>query len=75
MNETGKTTLQEIQRYFVAFWSNYQRINSQILRLSDGEKEDPPAFVQIRDAIQRKVERHLEDTFGSLEDSNGRFPL
>jgi SWI/SNF-related matrix-associated actin-dependent regulator of chromatin subfamily A member 5 len=77
MNETGKT-LQEIQRYFVAFWSNYQRINdwSKILeKIERGEKKIL-RLRQIRDAIQEKVERHLEDTFGSFyeEDSNGKIP-
>jgi len=65
MNETGKQ-LNEIQRYFVAFWTNYQRINDweKILdRIERGEKKIL-RLRQIRDAIQEKVERHLEDTFG-----------
>lgn len=65
MNETGKQR-QEISRYFVAFWTNYQRIAEwpKILeRIERGEKKIL-RLRQIRDAIQEKVERHLEDTFG-----------
>jgi SWI/SNF-related matrix-associated actin-dependent regulator of chromatin subfamily A member 5 len=77
INETGKT-FQEIQRYFVAFWTNYQRINDwpKILeKIERGEKKIL-RLRQIRDAIQEKVERHLEDTFGTFyeEDSNGKIP-
>jgi len=65
MNETGKER-QEVSRYFVAFWTNYQRIAEwpKILdRIERGEKKIL-RLRQIRDAIQEKVERHLEDTFG-----------
>lgn len=65
MNETGKER-QEIQRYFVAFWTNYQRIAEwpKILeKIERGEKKIQ-RLRQIRDVIQDKVERHLEDTFG-----------
>jgi len=65
INETGKQR-QEISRYFVAFWTNYQRIAEwpKILeRIERGEKKIL-RLRQIRDAIQEKVERHLEDTFG-----------
>jgi len=64
MNETNKD-LSEIQRYFIAFFTNYTRINDwqKILdRLERGEKKILK-LRQIRDAIQEKVERHLEDTF------------
>ena len=64
--ETGKDR-QEIQRYFVAFWTYYQRIVEwpKILeRIEKGEKKIL-RLRQIRDAIQEKVERHLEDTFGA----------
>jgi SWI/SNF-related matrix-associated actin-dependent regulator of chromatin subfamily A member 5 len=64
MNETGKG-LAEVQRYFVAFFTNYQRIGDwqKILeRVEKGEKKIL-RLRQIRDAIQEKVERHLEDTF------------
>jgi SWI/SNF-related matrix-associated actin-dependent regulator of chromatin subfamily A member 5 len=76
-NETGKT-LQEIQRYFVAFWTNYQRINDwpKILEKVERGEKKILRLRQIRDAIQEKVERHLEDTFGAFygEDSNGKIP-
>lgn len=63
--ETGKT-LQEVQRYFVAFWTNYRRVAEwkKILeRIEKGEKKIL-RLRQIREAIQEKVERHIEDTFG-----------
>jgi SWI/SNF-related matrix-associated actin-dependent regulator of chromatin subfamily A member 5 len=65
MNETGKDR-QEIQRYFVAFWTCYQRIAEwpKILeRIERGEKKKVRLRL-IRDAIQEKVERHLVETFG-----------
>ena len=65
MAETGKT-LQEVQRYFVAFWTNYRRVAEwkKILeRVEKGEKKIL-RLRQIREAIQEKVERHIEDTFG-----------
>lgn len=65
ISETGKTK-QEIQRYFVAFWTHYQRIKEWqkiIEKIERGEKKIL-RLRQIRDAIQEKVERHLEDTFG-----------
>ena len=65
MSETGKQR-QEISRYFVAFWTNYQRVAEwpKILeRIERGEKKIL-RLRQIRDAIQEKVERHLEETFG-----------
>jgi SWI/SNF-related matrix-associated actin-dependent regulator of chromatin subfamily A member 5 len=71
MNETK--TLQEIQRYvFLVQLPENQQSDSQIER---GEKKIL-RLRQIRDAIQEKVERHLEDTFGSFyeEDSNGKIP-
>jgi SWI/SNF-related matrix-associated actin-dependent regulator of chromatin subfamily A member 5 len=67
MQETGKD-LREIQRYFVAFWLNYRRINDweKVLeRIERGEKKIQ-RLRQIRDAIQEKVERHLEETFGPI---------
>ena len=69
MAETGKE-LNEVQRYFVAFWTNYRRIGDWkkiIERVEKGEKKIL-RLRQIRDAIQEKVERHLEDTFGDLKD-------
>ncbi|KAL7570972.1 hypothetical protein ACA910_002597 [Epithemia clementina (nom. ined.)] len=65
INETGKE-LSEVQRYFVAFFTNYTRIHDwqKIMdRVEKGEKKIL-RLRQIRDAIQEKVERHLEDTFG-----------
>lgn len=66
VNETGKDQ-HDIKRYFVAFWANYRRISDweKILeRIERGEKKIL-RLRQIRDAIQEKVERHLEDTFSS----------
>lgn len=64
-NESGKDRA-EIQRYFVAFFTHYTRIQEwpKILeRVERGEKKIL-RLRQIRDAIQEKVERHLEETFG-----------
>jgi SWI/SNF-related matrix-associated actin-dependent regulator of chromatin subfamily A member 5 len=64
-SETGKER-HEIQRYFVSFWTNYQRIAEwpKILeRIERGEKKIQ-RLRQIREVIHEKVERHLEDTFG-----------
>lgn len=64
-NETGKDRA-EIQRYFVAFFTHYTRIQEwpKILdRIERGEKKIL-RLRQIRDAIQEKVERHLEETYG-----------
>jgi SWI/SNF-related matrix-associated actin-dependent regulator of chromatin subfamily A member 5 len=55
MNETGKD-LPDIQRYFVAFWTSYRRINEWekvIERIERGEKKIL-RLRQIRDAIQEK---------------------
>jgi len=65
-NETGKDT-REVARYFAAFWINYRRIQDwkKILeKIQKGEKKIL-RLRQIRDAIQEKIERHLEDVFGS----------
>lgn len=64
-SETGKE-LSEVQRYFVAFWTNYRRLADwkKILeKIEKGEKKIL-RLSQVRDAIQEKVERHIEDTFG-----------
>jgi SWI/SNF-related matrix-associated actin-dependent regulator of chromatin subfamily A member 5 len=65
MNETGKL-LGEIQRYFVAFWTNYRRIHDykKILEKIERGERKILRLRQIRDAIQEKIERHLEQTFG-----------
>jgi len=65
-NDTGKDP-NEIVRYFAAFWTNYKRIQDWkkiIEKIQKGEKKIL-RLRQIRDAIQEKVERHLEDVFGS----------
>jgi len=65
-NDTGKDP-NEIIRYFAAFWTNYRRLQDwrKILeKIQKGEKKIV-RLRQIRDAIQEKVERHLEDVFGS----------
>jgi SWI/SNF-related matrix-associated actin-dependent regulator of chromatin subfamily A member 5 len=76
-NETGKTD-QEIQRYFVAFWTNYRRIQDwkKVLeKIERGEKKIL-RLRQTRDQIQEKIERHLEDTFGSdcFDVKEGKIP-
>lgn len=65
INDTGKD-LKEVQRYFVAFWTNYRRIQNwkQVLEKIERGERKILRLRQIRDAIQEKVERHLEDTFG-----------
>lgn len=66
LNETGKE-LGEVQRYFVAFWTNYRRIadwKKMIEKVEKGEKKIL-RLREIRDVIQEKIERHLEDTFSS----------
>eukprot|EP00980_Cylindrotheca_fusiformis_P018817 scaffold6276_cov138-Cylindrotheca_fusiformis.AAC.4 len=77
MNETGKL-MGEIQRYFVAFWTNYRRIDDwkKILeKIERGEKKIL-RLRQIRDAIQEKIERHLEETFGPqfADMKDGKIP-
>ena len=79
-NETGKDRA-EIQRYFVAFFTHYTRIQDwpKILeRIERGEKKIL-RLRQIRDAIQEKVERHLEETFGDFyveqKNQNGSVEL
>jgi SWI/SNF-related matrix-associated actin-dependent regulator of chromatin subfamily A member 5 len=76
MSETGKD-LSEVQRYFVSFWTNYRRIaewEKVLERVERGERKIL-RMRQIRDAIQEKVERHLEDTFGEYySDPNSTIP-
>lgn len=65
MNDSGKER-HEIQRYFVSFWTNYQRIAEWpkiIEKIERGEKKIQ-RLRQIREVIHEKVERHLEATFG-----------
>lgn len=63
--ECGKDA-QDVKRYFVMFWSNYRRISGYEKIVGNIEKGEKKILRlrQIRDAIQEKVERHLEDTFG-----------
>jgi SWI/SNF-related matrix-associated actin-dependent regulator of chromatin subfamily A member 5 len=64
-SETGKDD-KEIARYFAAFWTNYRRIqewNKVLDKIIKGEKKTL-RLRQIRDAIQEKIERHLEDVYG-----------
>jgi SWI/SNF-related matrix-associated actin-dependent regulator of chromatin subfamily A member 5 len=65
MNETGKL-LGEVQRYFVAFWTNYRRIHdyTKIMEKIERGERKILRLRQIRDAIQEKIECHLEVTFG-----------
>lgn len=66
MSETGKER-SDVSRYFVAFWANYESIDDWakiIDRIERGEKKLVRLRL-IRDAIQEKVERHLEETFSS----------
>jgi SWI/SNF-related matrix-associated actin-dependent regulator of chromatin subfamily A member 5 len=63
--ECGKEA-RDVKRYFVSFWTNYRRISGYekiVGNIERGEKKIL-RLRQIRDAIQEKVERHLEDTFG-----------
>ena len=72
VNDTGKD-MKEIQRYFVAFWTNYRRVadwKKVLEKIERGERKIV-RLRQIRDAIQEKVERHLEDTFGSEFQNQG----
>jgi SWI/SNF-related matrix-associated actin-dependent regulator of chromatin subfamily A member 5 len=71
-SDTGKGRA-EIQRYFVAFFTHYTRIQEwpRILeRIERGEKKIL-RLRQIRDAIQEKVERHLQEVFGDFYSERG----
>ena len=76
MSETGKER-SEVSRYFVAFWASYESIEDWqkiIDRIEKGEKKLIRLRL-IRDSIQEKVERHLEDTFSShFRKSNAELP-
>ena len=66
-HECGKHET-EVKRYYIAFWTNYQRISDWrkvIERIERGEKKIL-RLREIKDAIQYKVERHLISCFGSL---------
>lgn len=76
-NETGKTD-KEIQRYFVAFWTNYRRIQDwkKVLEKVERGEKKILRLRQTRDQIQEKIERHLEDTYGSefFDIKDGKIP-
>jgi SWI/SNF-related matrix-associated actin-dependent regulator of chromatin subfamily A member 5 len=77
INETGKD-LKEIQRYFVAFWTNFRRLHD-FKKITDKIERGERKILrlrQIRDVIQEKIERHLEDVFGPgfAEAKNGAVP-
>lgn len=60
--ECGKDEA-EVKRYYVAFWTHYRRISDwkKIMdRVERGEKKIN-RLRQIRDAIQEKVDRHLNE--------------
>ena len=64
--ECGKEE-DEVKRYFIAFWTNYQRISDwkKILeRVERGEKKIS-RMKEIRDLIRDKVERHVEKVMGA----------
>lgn len=77
MEETGKDS-KEIARYFVAFWTNYRRIQDwkKILEKVERGERKILRLRQIRDSIQEKIERHLEDTFGPqfADVKDGKIP-
>ena len=67
VKETGKEEA-EIKRYYVAFWLHYRRISDwkKILdKIEKGEKKIL-RLRQIRDAIQERVERHIEEKYSHL---------
>jgi len=71
-HECGKHE-SEVKRYFIAFWTNYRRINDWkrvIERVERGEKKIL-RLKHIRELVQEKVERHLTDCFGSLPGDEG----
>jgi SWI/SNF-related matrix-associated actin-dependent regulator of chromatin subfamily A member 5 len=77
INETGKD-VKEIQRYFVAFWTNFRRLHDW-KKITDKIERGERKILrlrQIRDVIQEKIERHLEDVFGPqfAEAKDGAVP-
>jgi SWI/SNF-related matrix-associated actin-dependent regulator of chromatin subfamily A member 5 len=77
INETGKD-IKEIQRYFVAFWTNFRRLHDW-KKITDKIERGERKILrlrQIRDVIQEKIERHLEDVFGPqfAEAKDGAVP-
>jgi len=69
--ECGKDE-KEVKRYFVAFWTNYRRINDwkKVLdRIEKGERKINRLY-QIRDALEDKVMRHLDKVYGADRGKN-----
>lgn len=61
-----------MKRYYVCFWLYYKRIGDwqKVLeRVEKGEKKIL-RLRQIRDAIQEKMERHLDETYGHLYETD-----
>jgi SWI/SNF-related matrix-associated actin-dependent regulator of chromatin subfamily A member 5 len=66
-DECGKDET-DVKKYYMQFWLHYTRIADHekvIERINKGEQKIN-RLRQIRDAIQEKVERHLEETYGSF---------
>lgn len=58
----------DVKKYFVQFWLNYTRLADYekiIERITKGEQKIN-RLRKIRDAIQEKVERHLEEVYGAF---------
>jgi len=58
----------DVKKYYMQFWLNYTRIadHEKVLeRITKGEQKIN-RLRKIRDAIQEKVERHLEEVYGSF---------
>jgi SWI/SNF-related matrix-associated actin-dependent regulator of chromatin subfamily A member 5 len=66
-DECGKSNA-DVKMYYVQFWLHYTRIadHEKVMeRITKGEQKIN-RLRKIRDAIQEKVERHLEDVYGSF---------
>ena len=58
----------DVKKYYVQFWLHYTRIvdhEKVIERITKGEQKIH-RLRKIRDAIQEKVERHLEEVYGAF---------
>jgi SWI/SNF-related matrix-associated actin-dependent regulator of chromatin subfamily A member 5 len=58
----------DVKKYYMQFWLHYTRVSDHekvIERVIKGEKKINQ-LRKIRDAIQEKVERHLEEVYGSF---------
>ena len=66
-NQCGKSE-REVKRYYVSFWLNYKRLSDwkkTIEKIEKGERRILK-LRQIRDTIQFKVERHLEQSCSQI---------